>query len=95
MIEKEITRALRCIADKEEIPCAECAYNVYNKKGQAGYQCKKKAARDVISLINSKNAENVKLRYALKAERAKKVVKEDFNKTYYGIGYDLIGGNEE
>ena len=32
MLEKDTMKALRCIAEREEIPCSECAYNVYNKK---------------------------------------------------------------
>ena len=87
-------KALRCIAGKEEIPCNECAYNTYNKKSGV-FDCKKKVARDAIAVINSKSAENVKLRYEIRAERAKKKVKEDFNKTYYSIGYDLIKGDKK
>lgn len=70
MLEKDTMKALRCIAGREEIPCSECAYNAYNKKSSA-FNCKKKVAKDALAIINSKGAENVQLRYAIKKERAK------------------------
>jgi hypothetical protein len=86
MLEKDTKKALECCGVKKS--CIGCPYN-----GKAF--CQDTLCKDALTLINRKNAENEKVRYALKTERAKKKSKEVVNNIYYNIGFDTIVGDED
>jgi hypothetical protein len=86
MLEKDTKKALEHCGIKKN--CFGCPYRDVS-------QCQDKLCKDALTLLNKKDAENEKVRYALKAERAKKTAKVEYNNIYYNIGFDTIVGDED
>lgn len=52
MTDKEIIKALECIASKKDVLCKNCTYNKYHLM-----ECHRTASKDAIDLINRQQAE--------------------------------------
>lgn len=52
MTEKDIIKALECIASKENVLCKNCPYNKYHLM-----ECHRTASKDALDLINRQQAE--------------------------------------